>query len=148
MRAVENADFLILDFTRVEVIDERALTLIADLIKSLVDLGKQVLVTGYSRNDTFEENMRQRIEVTAGAPLLECEDIDHALEWCEQTLLANRFPLEEGEIALAFQGLCAGFSPEELELLESMLERRSYQQGTWLCREGDPANALFFILSG
>ena len=148
MRAVENADFLILDFTRVGVIDESALTLIADLIKSLVDLGKQVLVTGYSRNDTFEESIKQRIKVTAGAPLLECEDIDHALEWCEQTLLANRFPLEEGETPLAVQSLCAGFSTEELDLLESMLERRSYQQGTWLCREGDPANALFFILSG
>ena len=46
------------------------------------------------------------------------------------------------------QSLCAGFSAEELELLESMLERRNYEQGTYLCREGDPAKALFFILSG
>ena len=81
-------------------------------------------------------------------PLLDCEDIDHALEWCEQNLLANRFPLKEGEIPLASQSLCAGFSTEELELLESLLERRSYQQGTYLCREGDLATALFFILSG
>jgi glutaminase len=143
MRAVENADFLILDFTRVGVIDESALSLIADFSQALFDQAKQVLITGHSRKHEFEENIKK-----AGAPLLDCEDIDHALEWCEQTLLANRFPLKEGEIPLATQTLCAGFSAEELDLLESLLERRSYQQGTYLCREGDLANALFFILSG
>ncbi len=148
MRAVENTDFLILDFTRVEVIDESALTLISDLIKSLSDLGKQVLITGHSQKYTFEEKIKQRIEVGAGSQLLNCEDIDHALEWCEQNLLANRFPLEEGEIPLAAQSLCDGLTAEELELLESLLERRSYQQGIYLCREGDLADALFFILSG
>jgi glutaminase len=148
MRAVEIADFLILDFTRVGVIDESALSLISDLIKSLSDLGKQVLITGHSQKYTFEEKIKQRIEVGAGSQLLNCEDIDHALEWCEQNLLANRFPLEEGEIPLAAQSLCDGLTAEELELLESLLERRSYQQGIYLCREGDLADALFFILSG
>jgi glutaminase len=148
IRAVEHADFLILDFTRVGVIDESTLSLIADFSKSLFDQAKQVLITGYSQRHELEEKIKKRIEVAAGFPLLDCEDIDHALEWCEQNLLANQFPLKEGEIPLAVQSLCAGFSKEELELIESMLERRCYQQGTYLCREGDPANALFFILSG
>ena len=148
IRTVENADFLILDFTRVGLIDESALSLIADFIKSLSDQAKQVLLTGHSQKHEFENKIKEKIEVAAGFSLLDCEDIDHALEWCEQALLANRFPLEEGEIPLSTQSLCAGFSAEELELLESMLERRNYKQGTYLCREGDPANALFFILSG
>jgi glutaminase len=148
MREVENADFLILDFTRVGVIDESALSLIADFSQALFDQAKQVLITGHSVKHELEEKIKNRIEVAAGLPLLDCEDIDHALEWCEQNLLANQFPLKEGEIPLAAQSLCAGFSTEELELLESMLERRSYQQGTYLCREGDLSNALFFILSG
>ena len=46
--------------------------------------------------------------------------------WCEQKLLVNRFPLEKGEIPLAIQSLCSGFSTGELDLLESMLERRCY----------------------
>jgi glutaminase len=148
MRVVENADFLILDFTRVGVVDESAYALMADLIKALPGLGKQALLTGHAHNPEFEEKIRQRIAGLDSPPLLDCEDIDHALEWCEQNLLGNRFPLEEGEIALADQVLCEGFSTEELELLESLLERRSYQQGTYLFREGDPADALFFILSG
>ncbi len=148
MREVEIADFLILDFTRVGVIDESALSLIFDFSKSLFDQAKQVLITGHSRKHEFEENIKKRLEVPTGLPLLDCEDIDHALEWCEQNLLANRFPLEEGEIPLAAQSLCDGLTAEELELLESLLERRSYQQGIYLCREGDLADALFFILSG
>jgi len=39
--------------------------------------------------------------------------------WCEQKLLVNRFPLEKGEIPLAVQSLCSGFSTGELDLLES-----------------------------
>jgi len=148
MRAVENADFLILDFTRVGVVDESALSLIADFSKALFDQAKQVLITGYSQKHELEENIKNRIEVKTGLPLLDCEDIDHALEWCEQNLLANQFPLKEGEIPLDSQSLCAGLSTEELELLESLLERRSYQQGIYLCREGNLADALFFILSG
>ena len=148
MRAVENADFLILDFIRVGIIDESALSLITDFSKALFDQAKQVLITGHSQKHEFEQKIKQRIEAAAGLPLMDFEDIDHALEWCEQKLLANRFPLEEGEIPLATQSLCAGFSAEELELLESMLERRSFQQGTYLRRDGDLANALFFILSG
>ena len=148
MRAVENADFLILDFIRVGIIDESALSLITDFSKALFDQAKQVLITGHSQKHEFEQKIKQRIEAAAGLPLMDFEDIDHALEWCEQKLLVNRFPLEEGEIPLATQSLCAGFSAEELELLESMLERRNFQQGTYLRRDGDLANALFFILSG
>jgi glutaminase len=148
IRAVENADFLILDFARVGVIDESALSLIADFSQALFDQAKQVLITCYSQRHELKEKIKKRIEVTTGLPLLNCEDIDHALEWCEQKLLANQFPLKEGEIPLAAQSLCAGFSTEELELLESLLERRSYQQGTYLCREGELSDSLFFILSG
>ena len=107
MRAVENADFLILDFTRVEEIDASALTLIADLIKSLFDFSKQVLISGCPQKHELEKKIQQRVEVATGLPLLNCEDIDHALEWCEQHLLANQSPLEEGEIPLAAQSLCA-----------------------------------------
>jgi glutaminase len=143
IRAVENADFLLLDFTRVGVTDESTLSLIADFSKALSEQAKQVLITGHSRKHEFEEIIKK-----TGGPLLDCEDIDHALEWCEQKLLANQFPLKEGEIPLAAQNLCAGFCAEELELLESLLERRSYQQGTYLRREGELSGALFFILSG
>lgn len=146
LQAVENADFLIMDFTRVAAIEESALTLIADLVKSLSATAKQVLVTGPIQQSEFVKNIREK--VGEGTPLLNCGDIDHALEWCEQSLLANRLPPEEGETPLAAQSLCAGFSREELELLESMTERRSYRQGIPLCRAGDPATTLFFILSG
>ena len=59
MRAVENADFLILDFTRVGVIDESALSLITDFSQALFDQAKQVLITGHSRKHEFEENIKK-----------------------------------------------------------------------------------------
>jgi glutaminase len=93
MRAVENADFLIMDFTRVGVIDESAATLIADLIKSLLNLAKQVLITGHTQNYEFEQQLSKKMDAVAGLPLLNFADIGAALEWCEQNLLANRKPL-------------------------------------------------------
>ena len=90
MRSIENADFLIMDFTRVGEIDERALTLITELIQSLFELSKQVLITGFYQKHEFAKRIKQRIELAADSHLLDCEDIDHALQWCEQNLLANR----------------------------------------------------------
>jgi glutaminase len=53
-----------------------------------------------------------------------------------------------GEVPLAAQEFCDGFNGSELALFESLLERRAFDKGACLCREGDPADSLIFVLSG
>jgi glutaminase len=111
-------------------------------------LGKTVLLTGISSQYAVAKALRKRIPDAGSLPLLAFEDVDHALEWCEDYLLLAQNSCPDGETALALQPLCAGFLPEELALLESMLENRRYAKGEFLCREGDPADSLFFVMSG
>jgi glutaminase len=92
--------------------------------------------------------VKKRIAGAGDLPLFNCDDVDRALEWCEERLLAGQTAGVEREVPLAEQVYCAGMLAEELKVLESMLERRSYEKGTCLCKEGDPADSLFFILSG
>jgi CRP-like cAMP-binding protein len=92
--------------------------------------------------------VKKKIPGAGGLPLFDCDDVDRALEWCEEQLLAGETGSAEREVPLAEQVYCAGMLLAELKVLESMLERRTYEKGACLCREGDPADSLYFILSG
>jgi len=79
------------------------------------------------------------------------EDVDHTPEWCEDQLLAKHssFVAEEKDgTPLSAQALCAGFTKEELKELETWVNARTYEKGHCILREGERADAMFFILSG
>lgn len=148
MRATAEADYLILDLARVRMIDGGALNLLVDLIDTLHDSGKLVLLTGVEGNYPITRALRKRMPAASDGPLLACVDVDHALEWCEERMLAGRGSFPAGEAPLAAQAYCAGFSPTEVEALQAIMERRMFQPGECLCREGDPADSLFFVVAG
>jgi glutaminase len=148
MGAAEKAEYLIFDFTRTATISEGADSMLAGLIQSLSEQGKTVLLTGTSGKYGTVKLIKKRIGYTGDMTLLNCDDIDDALEWCEDRLLAEQASYTAGEASLTEQTFLAGFTAEELEAFESMLEYRTYEKGTYLCREGDPGDFLYFILSG
>ena len=122
--------------------------MLAGLIQSLSEQGKTVLLTGTRSKYETVKLIKKRIGYTGDVPLLNCDDIDDALEWCEDQLLAGEASYAAGEAPLAAQTFLAEFTAEELDAFESMLEHRTYDKGTYLCREGDPGDFLYFILSG
>jgi len=148
MRLSEKADKLIIDFTRVGTINGGALNLLIDLVRSQYDHGKTVLFTGIANQYVVKKSARGILKNLEELPLLRFDDVDHALEWCEECLLAGQGGVGEGEAPLATQAFCAGFSEPELSALAAMLERRQYAAGDYLCREGEPADCLYFLLQG
>lgn len=151
VQAARDADFLILDLQRVAVIKEGALHLLGDLIQSLSAQGKTVLLTNIWEKYTIVKGLKTQMPNLEDLTWVDHEDVDHALEWCEDQLLAKHpsFTEEEKEeMSLAAQALCMGFTKEELSRLETLVEARSYGKGHCICREGEPASAMFFILSG
>lgn len=148
MTVIDRAEMLIIDCSRIGLIDEGALNLLVDLVRSIHELDKIVLLTGISGKYQVIRRLRKRIVGADALPLLDCDDVDKALEWCEQRLLDGRGSFADGEAPLAAQIFCAGFLPDELVALENMLERREFHPGEYLCRIGDPADSLFFVLKG
>jgi glutaminase len=148
MGAAEKAEYLILDFTRAANISEGADSMLAGLIQSLSVQGKTVLLTGTWDKYKMVKLIKKEVGYTSDMPLFNCDDIDDALEWCEDRLLAGQASYAAADAPLSAQNFLAGFTPEELEAFESMLEYRAYNEGMYLCREGDPGDFLYFILSG
>lgn len=148
MCAAETAEYLTLDFTRTSYISKGADSMLAGLIESLFERGKTVLLTGtWGKFETIKL-IKKRIGYTDDMPLLRYDDIDSALEWCEDRLLAEKVSYAAGEVSLVEQTFLSGFTAEEMKTLEAMLEYRTYDKGLYLCREGDPGDFLYFLLSG
>ena len=148
MRVTTDAKSLILDFARVGAIDEGALKLLCTLVVSLYERERVVLLTGISNKYLVSRTLKACVAGAAASPLLACEDLDYALEWCEEELLRGHGGRTASEAPLTDQVFCEGFSEDEISALEALLERRHYAAGAVLCREGEPADSLFFICSG
>ncbi|MGR9117100.1 MAG: glutaminase A [Gammaproteobacteria bacterium] len=146
--SAEDVEYLILDFKRVTSINEGAINLFIDFIQSFYSRGITVLLTNASTKYLLVNMIKKRIAQIEEIPLLTNEDIDSALEWCEDKLLAGRATHAGDTVPLSEQIYCEGFTKQELATFETMLECRAYQSGTLICREGEPADSLFFVTKG
>jgi len=146
--AADRIQYLILDFKRVTSVNEGAINLLVDFIQSFYARGLTVLLTHASAKYLLVNIIKKRIAQIDDIPLLNHGDIDSALEWCEDRLLNGRASVEPDFFPLSSQIYCAGFTPDELAVFESMLEPRTFAQGEYICREGEPADSLFFITRG
>ncbi len=147
-RMAQDIEYLILDFRRVAAINEGATNLLGHLVQALDAQGKTVLFTSIRDEYAIASIIKKHVPHLRDTPLFRYEDVDHALEWCEDRLLAARASYTAEEAPLRKQVFCAGFTEEELSGLESLLEPKEYEKGTGIFREGDPATGLYFILSG
>lgn len=145
-RIGEEADLfscLILDLKHVLEIDECAVTLLSQANEMLKSKSKTLLLV-YARN-------RCTKLFPAGEEIRIVEDIDDALEWCEDLLLRRVAPhlLRDGQpVALGAINILAGFAPDELALIRFVLEEVRYDAGETIIREGDRADSLFLVVAG
>jgi CRP-like cAMP-binding protein len=77
-------------------------------------------------------------------------DDDFALEQAENLLLARRFPDRawEDKVALGNCALFANLSADELNFLEPLLARRTYQKGQTIIAAGQASDELFVLTDG
>ena len=74
-------------------------------------------------------------------------DVDVALEWCEDQLLADMAGQDaEPKFALSKLDVFKGLSADECHLLETIVRPLLFNKGELIIREGDQAK-LFFVLA-
>jgi len=144
----DHVTFLILDFKRVTSIDLGAIHLLIDFIQSSYANGIAVILTSASGKYQMTHAIQKSITESEKMPLLHHDDTDSALEWCEECLLANQEIMNRDRVELSGMTLCEDFSPQELAFLHSKLEHRHYQAGQYICKEGEIADSLFFVVQG
>lgn len=75
-------------------------------------------------------------------------NLDYALEWCEDRLLAEAGAQEQGQAPLE-QLLAASFpEPALVPVLVKCLERVEVQKNQRLIVQGDPSDSMFFLQAG
>jgi glutaminase len=147
---MEARDFLVLDLARVTSVDQSACALMAELFAELGEKGKSVVLTGTENHYRFVKALKQHFGSSANKPIFKYGDVDHALEYAEDLLLGESH-LENDQsikVSLQEQPLCRNFETDEPELLRSLLQEESFRAGEIICREGQPADRLFFLASG
>ena len=76
-------------------------------------------------------------------------DVDAALEWCEDQLLADSpYNVSQPKFAISEIDLFKGLTPEECRLVEGIVQPLQFEKGDVIIREGAEANLLFVLARG
>jgi glutaminase len=145
---LESITYLILDMRRVLEIDDCAVTLLAEMKKVLAKDGKKVLLAHLPAAAVQAlTEAREACWTTDGF----FPDIDAALEWCEDRLIAEATTdnkCDKAVLPLEAMDILADFDASEIALLRSIVEVAHYTSGEVIVREGDPADSLFMLAAG
>lgn len=143
MARAETADAFIVNLRSVQSLDRAAAQLLARAHGALGERGRTVLFTEASSWwDTLTE---------AGVPRdAFFGDDDFALEYCENAMLAKRFPGENwnAPVELAQCAMLAGLDAEGLATLDAALARRQWNAGQNIIVAGQHSDELFIIVRG
>lgn len=148
MRIADTAEVLIMDFTRVGAVADGALRLLTDLVRTLHERGKVLLIAGLNAKYPVVRALRRHVPEAQTGPLLACSELDAAKAWAEEHLLAGRGAFSGDSVPLAAQALCATLTAVELDLLARLVDCQDYAPGASICTIGDTADHLYFIASG
>ena len=136
----EIVELLVIDLRRVAHADTGGLMLLNAFAGTLETQGGKLAIAG------CEIALEQGSNAES---ILMFEDLDRALEWCEDELL-DRVGSDAGanSVALEDHELLAGLTGRELEKLLPDLSVVAAKPGTILARPGDPAEELFLVTRG
>lgn len=140
----------LLDLSRVTDVDAASARLLLEACASLLAHGRSIGFVGMARHPRLLRLLEEARVQHAAPPLSVFEDLDGAIEWCEDAVLAAHGGATEGaeELPLGKHELLRGLDAEQLALVEGSLERRSYPARALVVRKDAPADELFLLAQG
>ena len=143
------ANFIVIDFKRVHLIDSAATRLVQHMATTLAPLSCRLLMTHLTPKGPLSELFREMLEIEADETLTLCPDTDAALEECEDIILDQRLDQQDRtKFALSQLDVFKGLSDAECRLLEAIVQPLHFEKGDVIIREGDPAKLFFVIARG
>jgi glutaminase len=150
---VENlprADYFVLDFKRVLSLNECACGLFHQLLLDASALGKTFLFAQIKNVPLLRRYLQAKLGKEGETSFRVFEDLDRALEWCENRLLEAMLPARANnhQAPLAEFPILANFTASERDVVSEMLKQRAYKRGDTIIHAGDPAGELFLLRRG
>jgi len=141
----EEIKFALLDFSKIAGIDSTGMLSFVRMMQWCQDKGVTLIFTGLSK--TLEEQFIREASAIGENILKTFIDMDHGIEWCEnQIILATQTTLNIRK--RINEQLRAILKNDSAEKLLPYLRVHEYHPGEFLIREGNPADAIYFIESG
>lgn len=145
-----DASPLVLDFKRVLSINESACRFLFRMLERLRAQGAQAVLAHSRHLPLLKRYFKAKLGPDFDRVYRAFDDLDVALECCEDELLTRVLPGWGGDVAApqASYELFRGLSPAQVKTLGSLLHRRRYARGEVIIQVGDQADALFFLARG
>jgi sulfate permease, SulP family len=146
----EDVTHIILDMKRVNYVDTTGARIIAQIAKLVRDAKRQLLISHMNRHHELWPFLEDTGVVKAVGTTNFFDDTDHALEKAENDLLLEVM----GEKTIIRETPLSRITPlelltrEELDTLSPQLEKRVFEPGEHIFKEGDQGDELFIISEG
>jgi glutaminase len=150
LRQPREVEYVVMDFRRVLHADAPALDMWLTFLAGNRGRYQDVVLTGFAHDAELRARLEPDTRGPVGPPHRCLEDVDVALEHCENLLLDRtgaaavvdrRYRLEDFD-------LCAGFDRSQIEVLRRELEPRCYEAGDFIVRRQDAEPSLFLLVNG
>jgi SulP family sulfate permease len=141
-RLTPRTRFVLLDFEHVSGLDATALSCFTKLRRRAEQQGAELVLGGL--RPQLARSWKQAFE---GQSLPTFQDLDHAIEWCEERLLGEP-DADTATVSLRGQLLAVLPDAAAVDALLAHTVRRAVAAGDTLLRQGDAPDALFIVETG
>lgn len=136
--------YLLFDFKLVTGVDSSAAYSFAQIKRSAADLGVELILVHLSA--AAEKVLRSSDFVGEGVSII--PELDRALEWCENELIAQHQGLAQEQASLRDWFASILDSEDDADELIRRCQRIEVGAGEVIVQAGDPADSMHFILDG
>jgi CRP-like cAMP-binding protein/anti-anti-sigma regulatory factor len=146
----EGVRYVLLDVTRVTELDSTGARFLMQCDERLRAANCRMVLSGSDSRPELAALLGDHGVAEALTRERMFADLDRALEWCENDLLATLrgVALASGEYPFELLGIVRDIDPADREALRPALVRRVYHAGETVFRQGDEGNALHVIALG
>ncbi|ODR98751.1 hypothetical protein AUC68_05920 [Methyloceanibacter methanicus] len=128
-----DSKYLIVDFKRVHHADRAACKLIVRAVRAMAASGTELVFASIDDEGALDRLTRALAESEEGHAVRQFRDVDAALEWCEDQVLASDGSSVGTKFSLNQINLFDGLTPDECRLVEGIVRPLSSTRATSSC---------------
>lgn len=151
---LEEKKYVIMDMKRVQTVDLTAAHILLQIKDILHDRDGYLLLCRLPHKlptgDDMESYFNQVGLLRHLSPIKVFDDLEDAVEWAEERIIAESISEKQGERTLELEEfeLLKGRNADTIEEIRGLLESRSFREGEQIFAEGDGEGKLYLIRRG